>query len=555
MATINAEPNWSPVRVLEQQELARGGINGNMNEQAKSLVERTEYLKEISATKDDLILISGGLFAFSTLEIALANISKIQEHSKVEITNDGMNNGVYLWEGGKLTPSEYDPKELAIIAAKKYADQQKVQKYIALNRPGVLYEVTDTEGNQTWIQASNNDGMPTDFAKTAIRQTVSIDDSEQLIIDGEPILYSVRDSDGNPTAITLRSLDGQFASPTIKNIKDRIGIKQNKIALIGDEEILYYVDSENGPTALAVRKSDGMLAQFVIDNIAQRLNILPPELEINLDDLQYRPKPSDFQILSSLTRGIARHVANKPLPAKITNFINSTNQKTRLTFPNSYSDATPIILVICFEGIGDFALDIRAAYADVLNYGVLWARCDFHGNHYGNPQSMQDATEIYKKACEIAPIAGCIIVGNSMGGIAALNCLTNEVVPNILGVYLTDPTYDLRQRYDNGRADDINAAYACTAENYNEKTKGYDPALKHWSAFKGVPFSIVATSNDSLVTMSAHTNKLVEKLKFHNKVNVIDTKSGGHNAPEQFIASNLISFINQCASGAVITTI
>ena len=45
MANLEAQPNWSTVRLLEAHELARGGLNGNMNEQAKALAERTEYLK------------------------------------------------------------------------------------------------------------------------------------------------------------------------------------------------------------------------------------------------------------------------------------------------------------------------------------------------------------------------------------------------------------------------------------------------------------------------------------------------------------------------------
>ncbi|WP_151765989.1 hypothetical protein [Acinetobacter colistiniresistens] len=79
--------------------------------------------------------------------------------------------------------------------------------------------------------------------------------------------------------------------------------------------------------------------------------------------------------------------------------------------------------------------------------------------------------------------------------------------------------------------------------------------LQHWSKFKGVPISVVATSNDTLVTMVAHTNKLAEKLKYHNNVSVLDTKAPNHNAPEEFIVSRLIDFINQCASGVVITQI
>lgn len=438
-----------------------------------------------------------GVDSYATAEIIKTSLPA---GTIIEVGNDpdSTKNGSYIWDGTTLTKSDYDPKNQAIAVSKDYADNQKVQKYTAINRLGVLYEVTDNVGNQTWLQVSDADGMPTTFAKMAIRQSASIDDTKVVLVDDGILLHYLNDASGNPTA-------------------------------------------------LAVRQSDGMFPDFVIADIKNRLSID--------SNAQYKPKPSDFQVLSSIARGVARNVAGVALPNKKTDFINSRNQNNRLTFPNSYNDATPLILVICFEGVGDQALDIRGAYSDVLNKGVLWARSQFHGDSYGNAKAMQDAKELYEKACAVAPIGGVIIVGNSMGGIAALNCLTNEAVPNVLGVYLTDPAYDLRQRYDNGRSNEINAAYECDATTYAVKTSGYDPALKHWSEFKGVPFSIVATSNDTLVTMTAHTNQLVAKLSGHNSIRVIDTKASGHNAPEEFIVSNLISFINQCASGAVITAI
>ena len=47
MTDINPTPSWAAVRQLEIGEFALGGANGNMNEQAKSLAARTEYLKPI----------------------------------------------------------------------------------------------------------------------------------------------------------------------------------------------------------------------------------------------------------------------------------------------------------------------------------------------------------------------------------------------------------------------------------------------------------------------------------------------------------------------------
>lgn len=48
MTHLMVEPVWSDVRQLETNELARGGLNGNMNEQAKALLARTEFIKQFT---------------------------------------------------------------------------------------------------------------------------------------------------------------------------------------------------------------------------------------------------------------------------------------------------------------------------------------------------------------------------------------------------------------------------------------------------------------------------------------------------------------------------
>lgn len=46
MTDILPPAGWPNVRQLETNEFATGGANGNMNEQAKSLVARSELLKQ-----------------------------------------------------------------------------------------------------------------------------------------------------------------------------------------------------------------------------------------------------------------------------------------------------------------------------------------------------------------------------------------------------------------------------------------------------------------------------------------------------------------------------
>ena len=111
MVDIIANPEWKSVRVLEREEVALGGVDGNMNEQATSLVARTELLLQEKASKDELGAVAGGHKGYTTLALAQTNQSNLPVNSIVEVTNDPdqTKNGTYQWDGTTLTRSLYDP--------------------------------------------------------------------------------------------------------------------------------------------------------------------------------------------------------------------------------------------------------------------------------------------------------------------------------------------------------------------------------------------------------------------------------------------------------------
>lgn len=106
MVDISGDAKWSPVRVLEDNELARGGINGNMNEQAKALVERTEFLNQEKVNKVDIVK---GQYSFATLAKFEAKKATIPTDSTVIIDEAGANQGTNTWDGSILKKSSYDP--------------------------------------------------------------------------------------------------------------------------------------------------------------------------------------------------------------------------------------------------------------------------------------------------------------------------------------------------------------------------------------------------------------------------------------------------------------
>ena len=115
MANLTATPEWTPVRQLEQNELASGGPNGNMNEQAKALLNRTEYLNQQKADKEDIIQ---GQYSFATLAEFNAVKATLPVNSTVIIDEAGANQGTNTWNGTTLTKSAYDP----LTQSKSYTD-------------------------------------------------------------------------------------------------------------------------------------------------------------------------------------------------------------------------------------------------------------------------------------------------------------------------------------------------------------------------------------------------------------------------------------------------
>lgn len=105
MVNIVTTPKWKSVRILEQEELALGGENGNMNEQAIALVARSEFLKQRAT------------YQYNTLVEANADIANIVVNQNVNVVDSG---SYYKATAGatSLTKSPYDP----VSQAKAYTN-------------------------------------------------------------------------------------------------------------------------------------------------------------------------------------------------------------------------------------------------------------------------------------------------------------------------------------------------------------------------------------------------------------------------------------------------
>lgn len=151
MVEIVGQPIWSPVRQLEKTDMATGGPDGTLNEQAISFADRTEFLKRFKAdleyVDDKVAGIQGG-YAGSFLTYALMDAAKdtLPDNCSVKVTKDPdeTKNGEYNWDGNVFTRSGYDPLTQAInyVNANKNFKWVKIvegNNYNNFTEPGVYF--------------------------------------------------------------------------------------------------------------------------------------------------------------------------------------------------------------------------------------------------------------------------------------------------------------------------------------------------------------------------------------------------------------------------------
>lgn len=124
MPNLEAQAAWVPVREIGI-ELARGGPNGNMNEQAKALLARTEYLNQEKASKFEIVQ---GHYEFNTYAEFNAIKSTLPLNCTVIINEmptgtQTWGQGTNRWNGTTLTKSAYDPLTQAKLEVARLAQK------------------------------------------------------------------------------------------------------------------------------------------------------------------------------------------------------------------------------------------------------------------------------------------------------------------------------------------------------------------------------------------------------------------------------------------------
>lgn len=441
---------------------------------------------------------------------------------------------------------------------------------IATANYGFTYYLKTSEQGYTVLQSTPNQKSfnQLDAANRGKLDAYKFEDVIQTAKSGTGLIYCVRDRDGRQTWIGVSDVDGGPSPWAEQMIRQRLGMNKKDSFAAGEEELFFGIaDSANRLTDLALRERDGQLADFVVERLAKRigdkLGVTKDTIGQLLGSVHMTPDYPGFQLLASIARWSAqRYVVNGQTigGSAITgpwNFGTTTyNQAARLTFtPTPYNKPDPLLLVLYVGGVNSGSdLTVPTWIQPLLAEGVVVGRCNYHGNHYGQPQAIQDMIEVYEMACKTLPIGGVLLLGNSMGGMLALNALTTRAIPGVCGLYLTDPVANLADRYESERKAMIQAAYGIDSNgsNYSAKTAGYDPMLRDWSDYRGIPIAITGSTGDDLVPFNQNGLKLYDKLSSHNDVTLYSLSSAGHNQTDRFNIDNLRAFIKKCVQGSIL---
>ncbi|MEQ8196859.1 MAG: hypothetical protein ABRQ27_02455 [Clostridiaceae bacterium] len=233
-----------------------------------------------------------------------------------------------------------------------------------------------------------------------------------------------------------------------------------------------------------------------------------------------------------------------------TNTVNGVD--TVIYLPETYNDKVKNKYVIYVHGANRTATYISSAkcgdlLSKLLTDGfVVIATTGATKNSWGNPQSsidIQDLVNYYKPTYNLEEKP--YVFMQSMGGIVTMNAVAKGyLTPKaIAGVF---PALNLRDMYDNGWEWQIRNAYGFTNKSeYNGKTAGCDPMLSDFTKYKDIPFYILSSYSDTVVSTIRNRDLFKAKLlAAGGSITTVDTK-GEHTDLSNYQSDNIIKFFNE----------
>ena len=262
MPNLEAQAAWVPVREIGI-ELARGGPNGNMNEQATALLARTEWLNQQKASKSEIVQ---GHYEFGTYAEFNAAKATLPVNCTVIINEiptgtQTWGQGTNRWNGTTLSKSPYDPlaqakadattkANAAESNAKTYTDTEIAEKIDQVSNSNYSYAAIDDSGKialaikkDGTVEAANIEAksiLATQVDASVITTNgLNIADSVIEKAESSNLLYAITDTNGSIALSVDKS--GVVAIPQLLQSNDSGAVKTLRIG--SDDSIMHIGDS------------------------------------------------------------------------------------------------------------------------------------------------------------------------------------------------------------------------------------------------------------------------------------------------------------------------
>lgn len=225
----------------------------------------------------------------------------------------------------------------------------------------------------------------------------------------------------------------------------------------------------------------------------------------------------------------------------------SNGEMIRYTIPKDYDPTTPTRLVIYTHGLGGNAhqhyedTNMANVSRALANAGYIVVGCNDHGNNYGNSSAVADNLLTYQYMIDHYNIGDVYVIGQSMGGLPALNIVSKNQIPNIKALVGIYPITNTSWAYGNSLfTAGINSAYGIDgSHSYSTQTATYDPQTLSASAFRSIPMKLYASTGDNIVSKSQNSDLFAAKVGA-----TVVACSGDHGDPSHFQPSDVVTFFN-----------
>jgi alpha-beta hydrolase superfamily lysophospholipase len=210
----------------------------------------------------------------------------------------------------------------------------------------------------------------------------------------------------------------------------------------------------------------------------------------------------------------------------------------------------PIGLVIYAHGVGDDhdVLSMDEKHIEVterlLAEGYVVAASDAHFDAFGNAASQQDYVALALELAQRYGTSRTFFIAESMGGVAALQILAGDRIPDLLGVAAISPLVDPRVLEGTDLEEPVLAAYG------GEFPTGADnPAQLPADAYEGANLRFYLAAEDSVTVSAVNSDPLVERLRDVANVSVVDC-DGEHVDSSCFQPDDLADWFGALAAAA-----